>query len=234
LELDLFNFWEDQFDDNDGEDDDASLTEVSLGATIGRAERARQVATHTVAKMGWDLSKLDLVEEVFFTLGWNSARRAFEDAVADGASYEEMSLAFQIKTMWVSNPRYWLSFYRFWMDGEDTFGTCRTCSWPNALALVRIFSDLPAFEDIVVIVENEFDRWYESNLLRHKFPSFHHYIFGARLISNDPYQSLIPDIESFTYQGITNPFTDQFGTDTGFDVNDPDILFRVNFVLDNE
>jgi hypothetical protein len=235
LELDLFNFWDDDLDDsdNEGEDDDASFIDVSLGATIDRAERARQVAIDTVAKLGWELSKLGLVEDVFFTLGWGSARRAFEDAVAGGACYEEMFLAFHIKKMWMGNPRYWLSFYRFWMDGEETFGACKTCSWPSALSLVRTFSYLPAFEDIALIIEREFDRWYESNLLRHKFPSFHHYIFGARLRSDDPYQSLMPDTESFDYQGFTNPCGDQYEWDDGLDVNAPDILFRVNFLLDD-
>ncbi|MFM9597810.1 hypothetical protein ACKI1O_51965, partial [Streptomyces scabiei] len=82
---------------------------------------------------------------------------ALEREVAEGATLDELMLAFEVKNLWLDSPRYWIAFSKAYVSGESTDAIYRHFSWRQALRLIRTFTDLPSFEEVYDLLEQEFD-----------------------------------------------------------------------------
>lgn len=181
--LDIYDHWPDDLLDEDAEDD---LDTGVLGDRISREQRAQQAAIECLDTIGWNKKSLAFLTDVFIELGWNNARKALQREVLAGATYEELSLAFDIKQIWAECDRYWITFTGAWLPRETTSATFRHCSWRQALRLIRVFNGIPSSEEVLDLIENEFESWYGNSLLRTRFPAFSKYLFSYRLNESLP------------------------------------------------
>jgi len=180
--LDIYDHWSDDLLDDIEEDINTGV----LNDRLSREQRAQQAAIDCLETIGWNKSSLSFVTEVFVELGWNNAKKALEREALNGATHEELSLAFHIKQIWAECDRYWISFTGAWLPGETTSATYRNCSWRQALRLISVFNGVPSPEEVWDLVEDEFDFWYDNSVLRNRFPAFSKYLFSYRLNESLP------------------------------------------------
>lgn len=174
---DIYGLWDDSLDD-DVED----FTEHGvLDNTFTQEDRAVAVAAELILSFDWPRSALPFLTEVLCIKGWVNAKRALERAVAEGATLDELMLAYEVKNLWLDSPRYWIAFSKANVSGESTDAVYRHFSWRQALRLISTFNDLPSFEEIYDFLEQEFDTWYDNKTLRLCFPAFMKYLFNYRL-----------------------------------------------------
>lgn len=174
---DLYGLWDDSLDD-DVED----FTEHGvLDNTFTQEDRAVAVAAELILSFDWPRSALPFLTEVLCIKGWGNAKRALERSVAEGATLDELMLAYEVKNLWLDSPRYWIAFSKAYVSGEPTDAVYRHFSWRQALRLISTFNDLPSFEEIYDFLEQEFDTWYDNKTLRLCFPAFMKYLFNYRL-----------------------------------------------------
>jgi len=174
---DLYGLWDDSLDD-DVED----FTEHGvLDNTFTQEDCAVAVASELIISFDWPRSALPFLAEVLCIKGWGNAKRALERAVAEGATLDELMLAYEVKNLWLDSPRYWIAFSKAYASGESTDAIYRHFSWRQALRLIRTFTDLPSFEEVYDLLEQEFDYWYDHKILRLCFPAFIKYLFNYRL-----------------------------------------------------
>ncbi len=182
-EEELYDLWDDTlFEDEESED------EPNLGVlenVFTQEDRARYNAIECILLFGWHTSKLPFLTELFDNKGWSNTKKALEREVREGASVDEIELAFEVKNLWLESSRYWINFNYAFHRGESTDATYRHCSWKQALRLIRTFSELPSYEEIHDFVEREFEHWYGNTSLRKCFPAFNKYLFNYRLNSKN-------------------------------------------------
>jgi len=174
---DLYGLWDDSFDDEAEDFSDSG----SLDNTFTQEDRAVVEAANLITSFDWDRSALPFLTEVLCIKGWVNAKGALEREVADGATLDELMLAFEVKNLWLDSPRYWIAFSKAYVSGESTDAIYRHFSWRQALRLIRAFNDLPSFEEVYDLLEQEFDYWYDHKILRLCFPAFIKYVFNYRL-----------------------------------------------------
>lgn len=178
LLVDIYDHWTDETEEDEEEQ------EYDTGVLVDRLtreERARQAAIECLISFEWNKSELAFLTHVFVVFGWSGAKKAIEREVLSGATHEELKLAFEIKQVWSECDRYWICFSGAWMPGESTVATYKCCSWRQALRLVRIFDGIPCVEEVLDLVESEFDYWFNQKILRSRFPAFSSYLFSYRL-----------------------------------------------------
>ncbi|WP_282115039.1 hypothetical protein [Pseudoalteromonas arctica] len=174
---DLYGLWDDSFDDEVEDFTDNG----ALDNTFTQEDRALAEAAKLITSFDWDRSALPFLTEVLCIKGWVNAKRALEREVAAGATLDELMLAFEVKNLWLDSPRYWIAFSKAYASGESTDAIYRHFSWRQALRLIRTFTDLPSFEEVYDLLEQEFDYWYDHKILRLCFPAFIKYLFNYRL-----------------------------------------------------
>lgn len=174
---DLYGLWDDSFDDEVEDFTDNG----ALDNTFTQEDRALAEAAKLITSFDWDRSALPFLTEVLCIKGWVNAKRALEREVAAGATLGELMLAFEVKNLWLDSPRYWIAFSKAYASGESTDAIYRHFSWRQALRLIRTFTDLPSFEEVYDLLEQEFDYWYDHKILRLCFPAFIKYLFNYRL-----------------------------------------------------
>ncbi|WP_076920783.1 hypothetical protein [Pseudoalteromonas sp. SK20] len=174
---DLYGLWDDSFDDEVEHFTDNG----ALDNTFSQEDRAVTEAAELITSFDWERSALPFLTEVLCVKGWVNAKRALEREVAAGATVDELMLAFEVKNLWLDSPRYWIAFSKAYVSGESTDAIYRHFSWRQALRLIRTFNDLPSFEEVYDLLEQEFDYWYDHKILRLCFPAFIKYLFNYRL-----------------------------------------------------
>ena len=174
---DLYGLWDDSFDDEVEDFTDNGV----LDNTFTQEDRALAEAAELIMAFDWEHSTLPFLTEVLCIKGWVNAKRALEREVAVGATLDELMLAFEVKNLWLDSPRYWIAFSKAYVSGESTDAIYRHFSWRQALRLIRTFNDLPSFEEVYDLLEQEFDYWYDHKILRLCFPAFIKYLFNYRL-----------------------------------------------------
>jgi tetratricopeptide (TPR) repeat protein len=152
--------------------------EVQDEGSIDREHRAQQIAIEVLEKSDWDPIHLPLLQQVFIENGWSAARVAIEREIENGLSPDELALARKIRLYWSENERYWITFHRIQRNTsyEQTDAIYRNMSWPEALRIIHCFPSLPDIEEIYRFIDDEFDRWYESDRLRGSFRAFFKFI----------------------------------------------------------
>lgn len=151
--------------------EDPDPQEITKGLT--REQRARQKAADFVMFAGWPNSALRLVEQVFVTSGWGAARIALEREVQKGLTPNELVLASHLKAIWAENDYYWLAFER----SGSTRLSHHILSWPMALHIVRSYDSLPQLEELMTLLDSEYDYWIERPQLTKAFRSFTRYLW---------------------------------------------------------
>lgn len=174
---DLYGLWDDSFDYEVEDFTDNG----ALDNTFTQEDRALAEAAKLITSFDWDRSALPFLTEVLCIKGWVNAKRALEREVAAGATLDELMLAFEVKYLWLDSPRYWIAFSKAYASGESTDAIYRHFSWRQALRLIRTFTNLPSFEEVYDLLEQEFDYWYDHKILRLCFPAFIKYLFNYRL-----------------------------------------------------
>ncbi|WP_213607895.1 hypothetical protein [Pseudoalteromonas sp.] len=174
---DLYGLWDDSFADEVEDVSDSG----PLDNTLTQEDRAVALAAELITSFDWERSALPFLTEVLCIKGWVNAKRALEREVAAGATLDELILAFEVKNLWLDSPRYWIAFSKAYVSGESTDAIYRHFSWRQALRLIRTFNDLPSFEEVYDLLEQEFDYWYDHKILRLCFPAFIKYLFNYRL-----------------------------------------------------
>lgn len=173
----LYDFWDDTLDENEANEQESGV----FADTLTLRERAKLVAVEFITAVNWDKSTLPFFTEVFTGRGWNNIKTALEREVNAGTSFEELQLAFEIKTLWLQSSRYWIAFSRAYGPGESTDAIYRHCSWSQALRLLRVFESIPELEEVYDFLEHEFELWFNHDVLRKCFPAFTKYLFNYRL-----------------------------------------------------
>lgn len=163
------------FDPDDVYESLADFDSVSeeLNGMVSREERALQKSVELVSKIGWSIEILPIVQQIFVTNGWGTARLALEQEIEKGMTPKELILATQVRTLWAENDYYWTVFDK---TGSSSLSQ-NVLSWPTALLLVRAFGSLPQIEEIEQFVESLFAFWYERPHLRRAFRSFRRFMW---------------------------------------------------------
>lgn len=156
----------------DGSGDDVDSDEI-LPNKITREERALQKAAELVGQVGWPLSTLPLIQQIFIMSGWGATRLALEREIEKGVTPDELILAAHIKAIWAENDIYWIAFDR---TGSSQLSH-QALSWPAALLIVRSFDSLPQVDEIEFFLEEIFASWYENLSLRRTFKAFARYLW---------------------------------------------------------
>lgn len=151
--------------------EDPDPQEITKGLT--REQRARQRAADFLMFAGWPNSALRLVQQVFVTSGWGAARIALEREVQKGLTPNELVLASHLKATWAENDCYWLAFERT----GSTRLSHHILSWPMALHIVRSYESLPQLEELMTLLDSEYDYWIERPQLTKAFRSFARYLW---------------------------------------------------------
>tara|TARA_Y100000310_G_scaffold106069_1_gene104599 strand:+ start:2813 stop:4810 length:1998 start_codon:yes stop_codon:yes gene_type:complete len=174
---DLYGLWDESLDDDVEDFSDNGV----LDNRFTQEDRAIAVAAELIISFDWPRSALPFLTEVLCIKGWVNAKRALERAVAQGATLDELMLAYEVKNLWLDSPRYWIAFSKAYVSGESTDAIYHHFSWRQALRLISSFNDLPSFEEVYDLLEQEFETWYDNKTLRLCFPSFMKYLFNYRL-----------------------------------------------------
>lgn len=178
-ELNLYDYWDDEFDQEVLEENEEE--NGALENTLTLQDRAQLVAIECVLEFNWSSSTLSFLVELLTTKGWSNVKKALSREVKNGASFDELDLAYEVKKLWQDSSRYWITFSKVNHSGESTDATYRHCSWHQALRLIRVFETTPTFEEVYDFLEHEFEVWFNHSSFRKCFPSFFKYLFNYRL-----------------------------------------------------
>lgn len=151
--------------------EDTYPQETAKGLT--REQRARQKAAEFLVFAGWPDSALPLVQQVFVLSGWGAARIALEREAKKGLTPDELVLAAHLKAAWSENDYYWLAFERT----GSTRLSHHILSWPMALHIVRSYESLPQLEELMTLLDSEYEYWIERPQLTKAFHSFARYLW---------------------------------------------------------
>lgn len=186
-----------------------SDTELSDGR-VSREDRALQKAVDLISKVGWPLSVLPLIQQIFVMNGWGATRLALEREIEKGMTPEELILAAHVKVVWSENDYYWIAYDR---SGSSSLSQY-VLSWPTALLLVRAFESLPQLEELEHFVESLYEYWYERPHLRRAFRSFNRFMWFRMsnlqgcLPANQPFSFGSPHVmpvEEYSDLGVNDP-----------------------------
>ena len=183
----FYGFWSDDvFEEDDGDFEECNDELYgALESVISLEERARRIAVDFIATFEWEKSQLPLLMEIFSSKGWRNIKTALEREVSAGATFEDIQLAYEIRTLWQDSSRYWINFNKAHCPGESTDATYRHCSWKQVLRLIKFFGYQPIFEEVHNFLEFEFEFWFNHEIMRKCFPSFNKYLFNYRLNSRN-------------------------------------------------
>lgn len=172
VENDVYDFWTDIDDESDVFDE---VPSTSIANKISKDDKALQVAINFVAKHGLDESTVSFFEEVFVTFGYGRTKRSLSERLDAGHTVEELEAAFWIKSIWLSSEHFGLSFRGV---SDRISGTERKyCSWIQALTLVNRLPVNVSYDEVLDVMEHQFDNWYHSPNARQRFPMFIDYLF---------------------------------------------------------
>ncbi|WPL16973.1 hypothetical protein Thiowin_01955 [Thiorhodovibrio winogradskyi] len=169
-------FWVDT-DDLDEFDDQARPYDnepPTINDFVTRAMRARQVAVEVLMECDWPSSAVDLLQQVFMENGWSATRVAVEREIDKGLLPQELELAMDLRHFWLESPCFWTTYQ--WIKSNTpcmySAAAYRHISWAQALRIVRCFPAIPDVEEIIILIEDSYDRWYSDDELRRIFKSF--------------------------------------------------------------
>lgn len=155
------------YDEQDAQEPEPNVTRVS------RADRALQKAIVLIDWAGWAHHHLPLVQQIFEQSGWGAARLALEREINRGMTPEELILAAHLKADWANNDYYWIAYERTGSSRLSQY----VLSWPTALQVVRSFESLPQLEELERFVEQLYEQWYETPVLRRAFRAFNRFLW---------------------------------------------------------
>lgn len=181
LEEDPDEFSWDDFEDLDEFDEIAHREpeeEVQGKSYIGREQRAQQIAAEVLAKSEWSPSHLPLLTQIFIENGWSAARTAIEKEIERGLLPQELALARKIRRFWTQNERYWITFHKIKTNNHysQADATYRHMSWLEALRIISCFPSVPDITEIYDFIDEAYDHWYSSRILRQHFKAFFKYL----------------------------------------------------------
>mgnify|MGYP001118318994 CR=1 FL=1 len=172
IEGDISEFWAVIPDETDVFEE---LPSGSIAKTISKDEKALQVAINFVSEKDLDPLTIDFFEEVFITFGYGKTKRALSERLDAGHSVEELEAAFWVKSIWTSCSQFGLSFRE--MKDRRTSEEYKHCSWIQALKLITRLPENLCYEEVLDVMENQFDNWYQSSDARKRYKSFIDYLF---------------------------------------------------------
>lgn len=172
VEKDVYDFWTDVDDESDVFDEEPS---TSFANKISKDDKALQVAINFVAEKRLDESTIGFLEDVFITFGYGRTKRALSERLDAGHTVEELEAAFWVKSIWDSSSHFGLSFIGT-LD-RNSGAERKYCSWIQALTLITRLPENISYEEVLDVMENQFDNWYHSPNARKRFPMFIDYLF---------------------------------------------------------
>lgn len=174
----------------DGYQEREILVDVGVGR-LTRAQRARQAAVIVAVCYQLGEEGADLLGEIFEKNGWGQARIAIENLIKSGTSLETLSLAMELKDIWVENDSYSLALLKLGnRTGCCTYLGGRILSWQMAAKIVRLFPN-GEIEEVERFLDSAFDLWYESDRIKLEFNVFLNYV--KHLVSSSTQLNILPD-----------------------------------------
>ncbi|WP_334078442.1 hypothetical protein [Microbulbifer sp. M83] len=172
----------DEWDDS-GDEADIDPDEFDLEERLTLEQRARQVATDFLLANDLDRSWLDFLTEVFTTRGRGAVRNAIQWAIDRDITLRQLELAQDLRSLWKERQDYWTNLNHAWAKAECAEATHRFLSWRLAIRMVAAFDVIPAFEELDVMLEREYEYWFNHSVLRRAFPVFQRYLSSYRFSS---------------------------------------------------
>jgi hypothetical protein len=182
---------------------------------IDRPSRAMQIAIEVASEFDWDKEHIPLLQNIFIENGWSSAKSSIIREIGAGMTPDELYLAKSLRNLWVASEHYWISFSRIKSNsaGQQADNLSINISWPNALRLIRAYSEMPDFEEIYQSIEEAYDLWYNSDALRRGFPVFLAYLNFSKSQSSSQERDIFTfantlDFNSTDYSGEQGSYWD--------------------------
>ena len=136
---------------------------------LTRAERALQVAMNVGTEFGWDRAGIKLLAIIFDRYWWSASQVAIRRELASGMTPHELVLAEDVRQIWYQHPEFWSASGA---SGEIV-QRYSLISWPTALSLIRSFKGYPQAEEVESLLNEYFEKWYDSDRLQRRFPGFY-------------------------------------------------------------
>ena len=186
--------WDDAGEDEDSRADD----ELGLDEQLTLEQRARQVAIEFLLENDLDEGWLAFLTDVFTTRGRGAVRKAMQWAIDRDIALEQLELAQELKALWKVRQDYWTNLNHAWAKGECAEATYRLLSWRLAIRMVTAFDAIPAFEELELILEHEYESWINHSVLRRTYPVFQRYLSSYRFSASP---RLLPASQGYHFTG---------------------------------
>ncbi|MFV8780914.1 hypothetical protein ACNKU7_00700 [Microbulbifer sp. SA54] len=186
--------WDDAGEDEDIRADD----ELGLDEQLTLQQRARQVAIEFRLENDLDEGWLAFLTDVFTTRGRGAVRKAMQWAIDRDINLEQLELAQELKALWKVRQDYWTNLNHAWARGECAEATYRLLSWRLAIRIVTAFDAIPAFEELDLMLEHEYEYWISHIVLRRTYPVFQRYLSSYRFSASP---RLLPASQGYHFTG---------------------------------
>ena len=209
----LFDFWQEEPEEVDLEED---INELAAVVRIGREQRARQIAAECLVEWDWDKQELEMLSNLFVENGWARCRRTIEREVKLGLSPAELALAADIRRYWKDCERFW-AFFPWNVDQtRNAIARYSNISWIQVIEMIRCFYNLPDLDELLELLDTEFECWYASDILRGRYPAFVFYLRYYRFngdFPNLPVEEAASFDVAVVRDGLSAPELTQPGSD---------------------
>ena len=226
LEETLFNIYDiEELESANAEINDLEIPDITFSDDILEAmldkvttqTRIIQEVVKFVQKNDLDYNEYkSLLENIFFHLGWNGAKRAVQRLFDEHTtlSVDTLRAVFELKLAWEEHDAFWAIRHR---NGsfENTYAVL---SWPIAHAIIDSYSYVPDIEEVIGLLYEKFYQWRNSPILPKAFPCFMKYIwsqfFGVKGLLPETYHQdfrvneFTPEIWQDTYDLLDNQITE--------------------------
>ena len=226
LEETLFNIYDiEELESANAEINDLEIPDITFSDDILEAmldkvttqTRIIQEVVKFVQKNDLDYNEYkSLLENIFFHLGWNGAKRAVQRLFDEHTtlSVDTLRAVFELKLAWEEHDAFWAIRHR---NGsfENTYAVL---SWPIAHAIIDSYSYVPDIEEVIALLYEKFYQWRNSPILPKAFPCFMKYIwsqfFGVKGLLPETYHQdfrvneFTPEIWQDTYDLLDNQITE--------------------------
>ena len=226
LEETLFNIYDiEELESANAEINDLEIPDITFSDDILEAmldkvttqTRIIQEVVKFVQKNDLDYNEYkSLLENIFFHLGWNGAKRAVQRLFDEHTtlSVDTLRAVFELKLAWEEHDAFWAIRHR---NGsfENTYAVL---SWPIAHAIIDSYSYVTDIEEVIGLLYEKFYQWRNSPILPKAFPCFMKYIwsqfFGVKGLLPETYHQdfrvneFTPEIWQDTYDLLDNQITE--------------------------
>ena len=200
------------FDPDEVDDEDDSEPAAEILTRLTQEDRAYQIAIEFAHRFDWSTGHLDLLTTVFNKRGWGAIKKVLTHYAELGMTADELAIAAQIRSFWAQNMCYWIVF--------DSHGQSdaryKSLSWAQCFRMVRLFSgahqSVPDSEEVLVLIEELYQKWFSSNTLRRYHRAFAKYLAGWI------YQHSNSDLPLYALNGFGSlaEFDDDRCSDSGY------------------